>query len=71
VTEDRDVIPVEDWGEMRRLHRAEGMPIKAIARMMKVSNNTVRRALRAGEPLRYQGPGSIVDAVEPQIRRSP
>jgi len=24
------VISVEDWAEIRRLHRAEGMPIKAI-----------------------------------------
>lgn len=61
---------MEDWAEMRRLHRAEGVPIKAIARMMKVSKNTVRRALRAGEPPRYQRPGkgSVVDAAEPRIR---
>ena len=25
---------MEDWAEIRRLHRAEGMPIKAIARHM-------------------------------------
>jgi DNA-directed RNA polymerase specialized sigma24 family protein len=29
------------------LHRAEQMPIKAIARMMGVSKNTVKRALAA------------------------
>jgi transposase len=70
VAEDRDVITLEDWAEIRRLHRAEKMPIKAIARMLGVSKNTVRRALRASEPPRYerQGPGSIVDAVEPRIR---
>jgi hypothetical protein len=27
---------VEDWAEIRRLHRAEGLPIKAIARLMGV-----------------------------------
>ena len=61
---------MEDWAEIRRLHRAEKMPIKAIARMLRVSKNTVRRALRSGEPPTYerQGPGSIVDAVEPRIR---
>ena len=26
------VLSVEDWAEIRRLHKAEGMPIKVIAR---------------------------------------
>jgi transposase len=64
------VLGVEDWAEIRRLRRAEQMPIKAIARVMGVSKNTVKRALAAEGPPRYQRPagGSIVDAVEPQIR---
>jgi hypothetical protein len=28
------VLTVEDWAEIRRLHRAEGMPIKAIVRTL-------------------------------------
>jgi transposase len=70
VTEDRDVITVENWAEIRRLHRGEQMPIKAVARVLGVSKNTVRRALRAGGPPRYErrGPGSIADAAEPRIR---
>jgi predicted DNA-binding protein (UPF0251 family) len=40
-------LGVEDWAEIRRLRRAEGMPIKAIARVMGVSKNTVKRALAA------------------------
>jgi hypothetical protein len=28
------VISVEDWAEIRRLHRAEGVPIKEIARRL-------------------------------------
>jgi transposase len=61
---------VEDWAEIRRLHRSERMPIKAIARVMGVSRNTVRAALRAASPPRYEraGSGSIVDEVEPRIR---
>ena len=61
---------MEDWAEIRRLHRAEGMPIKAIARVMGCSRNTVKAALRSDGPPRYARPprGSIVDAVEPQIR---
>jgi transposase len=64
------VLGVEDWAEIRRLRRAEGMPILAIASVMGVSRNTVKRALVADGPPRYQRPvrGSIVDAVEPQIR---
>ena len=46
-----EALSVEDWAEIRRLHRAEGMPIKAIARVMGVSRNTVRAALaRDGPP---------------------
>jgi transposase len=61
---------VEDWAEIRRLHRAEAMPIKAIVRRTGVSRNAVRRALAADRPPRYERParGSLVDAVEPQIR---
>jgi transposase len=64
------VLSVEDWAEIRRLHRAEGMPIKAIVRKLGVGRNTVRRALAADAPPAYSRPAkpSIVDAVEPQIR---
>jgi transposase len=64
------VLSVEDWAEIRRLHLAEGMPIKAIVRKLGVGRNTVRRALAAAEPPRYQRApaGSVVDEAEPQIR---
>ena len=64
------MIDVGDWAEIRRLHRAEGLSIKAIVRRLNVSRNTVREALRRDEPPRYErkGSGSAVDAVEPQIR---
>jgi transposase len=65
------VLSVEDWAEIRRLHRAERMPIKQVARMVGCSKNTVKRALAADRPPRYErraGAGSIVDAVEPRIR---
>jgi transposase len=47
------------------------MPIKAIVRKLGVGRNTVRRALAAEAPPQYQRPrrGSIVDAVEPQVRQ--
>jgi len=63
-------MTVEDWAEIRRLHRAEGMPIKAIVRVTGVSRNAVRRVLAADGPPKYARParGSVVDAVEPRIR---
>jgi transposase len=64
------VLSVDDWAEIRRLHRAEGLSIRAIARVRGVSRNTVRNALKADGPPRYQRrpAGSIVDAAEPLIR---
>jgi transposase len=64
------VVNVEDWAEIRRLYLAEGMPIKAIARRLGLSRNTVRNAVRSVRPPCYRRPpkGSIVDGAEPQIR---
>src|SRR5207244_7658208 len=64
------VLDVENWAEMRRLRRAEGMPIREIARVMGVARNTVRAALASDGPPRYERPraGSIVDQAEPRIR---
>jgi transposase len=61
---------VEDWAEIRRLHRAEGLPVKAVARLLGVSRNTVRSAVASDAPPRYvrRPAGSVVDVVEPQIR---
>jgi len=66
-----EVIDVEEWAEIRRLHRAEGMAVKAIARHLGLARNTVRAALRAEVAPRYvrEGPGSAVDSFEPTIRR--
>lgn len=63
-------MSVEDWAEIRRLHRAEGMAIKAIARRLRISRNTVRSAIGSDGPPRYERPpaGSAVDVFEPRIR---
>jgi transposase len=64
------VLSVEDWAEVRRLHRAEGISISEIARVLGISRNTVKAALRSDAPPKYQRKpaGSIVDVVEPRIR---
>lgn len=63
------MLRVEDWAEIRRLHRAEQMPIKAIARLLGVSKNTVKAAIASDGPPRYERAprGSIVDPVEPRL----
>jgi transposase len=61
---------MEDWAEIRRLHRAEGVPIKEIARRLGVARNTVRTALASDRPPKYERAprASIVDPFEPRIR---
>lgn len=62
---------MEDWAEIRRLHRAERVPIKQIARELGISKNTVKSALASNEPPSYRRApkGSLVDAVEPEVRK--
>jgi len=64
------VLSVEDWAEIRRLHRAEGLPIKTIARTLGISRNTVRAAIASDAPPRYERTpaGSAVDGFEDAIR---
>jgi transposase len=64
------VLSVEDWAEIRRLRRAEGLSVSEIARVLSVSRNTVYAALACDAPPRYERKpaGSIVDVVEPRVR---
>ena len=64
------MLSVEDWAEIRRLYRAERMPIKAIARVVGCSKNTVKKALAAESPPAYrrQQTHLLADSVEPRIR---
>jgi hypothetical protein len=65
------MISVEDWAEIRRLHRAERVPIKEIARRRGIARNTVRAALASDRAPEYSRPvrGSLVDAVEAEVRK--
>jgi transposase len=66
----KQVLRVEDWAEIRRLRRAEGVSISEIARVVGISRNTVKRALASDGPPRYQRrpTGSVADEFEPRIR---
>jgi len=63
------VLSVEDWAEIRRLHRAEKMPIKTIAGTLGISRNTVRVAVASDAPPKYEHTpaGSAVDEYETAI----
>jgi transposase len=63
------VIELDDWAEIRRLHRAQNMGVRAIARHLGIARNTAREAIRSDRPPRYerQRAGSAVDAFEARI----
>ena len=61
------MLSVEDWAEIRRLRRAEQMPI---ARVIGISRNTVKEVLASDNSPKYERPpkGSVADGFEPRIR---
>jgi transposase len=64
------VLSVEDWAEIRRLRRSEGLPVAQIARVLGISRNTVKAALASDGPPKYQRQprGSVADGFEPRVR---
>jgi transposase len=48
------MVRVEQWAEIRRLYYVKRLSIKEIARRTGRDRNTVRKALRSGEPPRYR-----------------
>jgi transposase len=48
-----DVLGVEQWAELRRLHFVQGVSIRALERRTGLHRQTIRRALRSTSPPRY------------------
>ncbi len=45
------MLSVENWAEIRRLYRSEGLPIREIARVMGVSAGREMRIAMGARPL--------------------
>lgn len=60
---------MEQWAELRREHFVRGVSIKELARRSGVSRNTVRAAVRASSPPRYEraSAGSKLDPFKGEI----
>jgi transposase len=65
------VVGVEQWAEIRRMYFVGRLSIKEIVRRSGHSRNTIRRALRSGEPPRYRRPPrpSKLDPFREEIDR--
>ena len=60
---------MEQWAEIRRLHRVEKLSQRAIARRLGIARDTVAAALKREEPPRYRRApgGSKLDPYKPRI----
>jgi transposase len=71
------VVGVEQWAEIRRMHRVERVSIREISRRMGMHRRTIRRALASDEPPRYvRRPSSskldpLKGWIEDQLRADP
>src|SRR5437867_8716724 len=70
-SEEEVVVGVEQWAEIRRWYFVRRLSIKEIVRRTGHGRNTIRRALRSGEPPRYRRPPrpSKLDAFREEIHR--
>ena len=64
------VISMEDWAEIRALHRRDGLSKREIARRLGISRVTVDRALASDRPPKYARPAVATGftPVEPLVR---
>jgi hypothetical protein len=65
------VITLEDWALIRRLHLSEGVSKAQIARDLKISRNTVAKAVASVDPPEYSRAAVVTSfaAFEQQVRQ--
>jgi transposase len=65
------VITLEDWALIRRLHLSEGISKAQIARDLKISRNTVAKAVDSADPPAYSRTPVVTsfDPFEQQVRQ--
>jgi transposase len=65
------VVGVEQWAEIRRMAKVEGLSQREINRRTGLHRKTIRRALRSSEPPSYSRPprGSKLDPFKDEINR--
>ena len=65
------MVGVEQWAKIRRLYFVKRLSIKEIVRRTGHGRNTIRRALRSGEPPRYRRPPrpSNLDPFRDEVHR--
>src|SRR2546430_10458390 len=70
-SEEEVVVGVEQWAEIRRLYFVKRLSIKEIVRRTGHGRNTIRRALRSGEPPEYRRPPrpSKLDPFRDEVHR--
>src|SRR3954462_6450078 len=67
----REVVGVQQWAEVRRLHFVRGLSIREIHRRTGLHRDTIRRALAGDAPPRYRraAVGSKLDPFKDEIHR--
>ena len=53
------MVGVEQWAEIRRMHRVERLSIREISKRTGLHRKTIRRALAAETPPRYARPSAV------------
>jgi transposase len=66
-----EVVGVEQWAEIRRLHFVKGLSQREIRRRTGLHRDTIRKAIHSGEPPVYRraAAGSKLDPFKDEIRR--
>jgi hypothetical protein len=71
------VVGVEQWAEIRRMHRVERRSIREIHRLTGLHRATIRRALASDDPPRYRRVAAfskrdpLKPRIEEQLRADP